>query len=206
MMVAMAAPDTPMFNPKIKMGSRMMFIIAPVAWVIIVRVVFPVEANIFSIIISKNSPKDSVVMMFVYWHPYSMIWVTFVWVEKKNLEVRLPKIAKNRKLRMANRMALVAMIFARSCFCSPNVLDSIELTPTPVPTATAIIRFCRGKARLTAVNAFSLIWATNIESTTLYKACTSIDIIIGMDMVTNSRWMGMVPILFSFIVGILSKL
>ena len=39
--------------------------------------------------------------------------------------------------------------------------------PTPVPVATAIIRFCAGNARDTAVRAFSLNCATNILSTML---------------------------------------
>ena len=42
-----------------------------------------------------------------------------------------------------------------------------ELTPTPVPTPTEIIRFCTGNARDTAFSASSLSLATNTLSTTL---------------------------------------
>jgi hypothetical protein len=74
--------------------------------------------------------------------------------------------------------------------------------PTQVPAAAAIIRLCIGKASDTAVRAFSLIFATKILSTTLYSACTSIEITIGRDIVINSRLTGIVPILFSFVCSI----
>jgi len=63
----------------------------------------------------------------------------------------------------------------------------------------AIIRFCAGNARETAVKAFSLICATNILSTMLYNACTSIEIIMGNAMEINSLLTGITPILFSSI-------
>ena len=62
----------------------------------------------------------------------------------------------------------------------------------------AIIRFCIGNAIDTAVSAASLICATNTLSTILYKACTSIDITIGSDIVIRSLLTGITPILFSF--------
>ena len=42
-------------------------------------------------------------------------------------------------------------------FFSPRFRESKALMPTPVPVATAIIRFCMGYARETAVNAASLM-------------------------------------------------
>ena len=51
--------------------------------------------------------------------------------------------------------------------CIRDSLDSRALTPTPVPTPTAIITFCRENASETAVWALSLTWDTKIESTTL---------------------------------------
>ena len=71
------------------------------------------------------------------------------------------------------------------------------MTPTPVPEATAIIRFWIGKASDTAVSAFSLMRDTKMLSTTLYNACTSIERIIGSDIVKRSFGIGMTPILFS---------
>ena len=69
--------------------------------------------------------------------------------------------------------------------------------PTAVPAPTAIIRLWSGKASPTALKAFSLMRETNTLSTTLYNACTSMEIIIGRDMFSTSLPTGMVPILFS---------
>ena len=43
---------------------------------------------------------------------------------------------------------------------APRLRESRALTPTPVPTATEIIRFWKGKAMPTAVRASSLTLAT----------------------------------------------
>ena len=69
-----------------------------------------------------------------------------------------------------------------------GLLEEADLGP--VPTPTLIIRFCMGKARVTAVRASSLSWATKMLSTTLYRACTSMEIIIGTAMEIRSRLMG----------------
>ncbi len=69
--------------------------------------------------------------------------------------------------------------------------------PTPVPEAIAIISVWMGNARDTAVSASSLSLATNILSTILYRACTSMEIIMGKDIVISKRGTGMIPILFS---------
>ncbi len=76
--------------------------------------------------------------------------------------------------------------------------------PTPVPTPNAIISDCSGKARDTAVRAFSLMRDTKILSIILYNACTSIEIIIGSDILIKSRLTGMAPILFSCVFSIVS--
>lgn len=78
--------------------------------------------------------------------------------------------------------------------------------PTPVPTPNAIISDCSGKARDTAVRAFSLMRDTKILSIILYNACTSIEIIIGSDIEISRRFTGIVPILFSLVCSIYSSL
>ena len=72
-----------------------------------------------------------------------------------------------------------------------------KFIPTVVPAHTAIIRFCNGKARDTAVRAFSLSRETKTLSTMLYSAWTSMEIIMGMAIPASSRPTGWVPILFS---------
>ena len=86
---------------------------------------------------------------------------------------------------------------ARSNRFSPRLLLSRALMPTPVPVATAIIRFCTGKASPTAFKAFSLTRETKMLSTMLYRAWTSMLSIMGTDMVTSSLLTGRTPILFS---------
>ena len=120
-----------------------------------------------------------------------------VWVRIKGLDAKMPMNTKARKEKKARRMAVFAAASERSNFFSPRDRDRSALIPTPVPAPTAIMTFCRGKARVTAVRADSLIWATKTESTILYKACTSMEIIMGRDMETISSLTGMVPILFS---------
>ena len=126
-----------------------------------------------------------------------MISVTSVCMTKKGRVTVKPITTKASQLRKANSKALLAALFAMKKFFSPRLLESNAFTPTPVPIPTEIIRFWIGKASETAVRAFSLICATNTLSTMLYSACTIIEIIMGMDMVTTSLPIGMVPILFS---------
>ena len=95
------------------------------------------------------------------------------------------------------KIPFTAVLLTPSRFCSPRYRDSREFTPTPVPTATPISRFCTEYASETAVSACSLILATNRLSTILYMAWIIMDIIIGSAMVTSRRLTGMTPILFS---------
>ena len=104
----------------------------------------------------------------------------------------------------ARNSAWSAILLARSKFFSPRLLERAALTPTPVPVATAIIRFWAGNARDTAVSACSHTRDTNTLSTMLYRACTSIDAMMGRDMLMMSLEMGMVPNLFSFSMELLS--
>ena len=136
----------------------------------------------------------------IYCVPYSTINLSDVCTSKKNLEPTRPSTAKTSALTRARKIPFLAMVFACSNFFSPRLLESRALIPTPVPVATAIIRFCTGKARETAVSASSFNCATNILSTILYSACTSMDKIIGRDMEIKSLGMGSTPILFSFII------
>ena len=99
--------------------------------------------------------------------PISTISGSLVWARKKCSAKNRPKTAKARKLMKARNRAWMATRLAFWKFFSPRLLERVALMPTPVPVATAIIRFCAGKARDTAVRAFSLIWATNMLSTML---------------------------------------
>ena len=71
-----------------------------------------------------------------------------------------PSATKARQLNAARKMPFTAARLALSWFFSPRLRDSRALMPTPVPTLTAIIRFCTGKARETAFSASSLSWDT----------------------------------------------
>ena len=93
-------------------------------------------------------------------------------------------------------MPLTAAFWAASWFCSPKDRERRALTPTQVPEETAIIRFWMGKAMDTAVKAFSPSCATKMLSIMLYIAWTSIERIMGRDMVINKGLTGMTPILF----------
>ena len=74
---------------------------------------------------------------------------------------------------------MLAARSARSCSLAPRDRESRAFIPTVVPAHTAIIRFCNGKARDTAVRAFSLSRETKTLSTMLYSAWTSMEIIMG---------------------------
>ena len=68
---------------------------------------------------------------------------------------------------------------ALSLFSMPMYLDQTAETPVDVPTAMAVTICCIGNASDTAVNAFSDIRATNMESTMLYMACIKKESIMG---------------------------
>ena len=131
--------------------------------------------------------------------PYSCTCRISVWLKKKGLLTKIPTRANTKALAVSRKTPLAAMVLALSyCFC-PRVLDKKALIPTAVPTATAIIRDWMGKARDTARSACSSIRDTKMLSTILYRACTSMEIIMGRDMVIRSLSMDITPILFSFL-------
>ena len=109
----------------------------------------------------------------------------------------MPSTQKTTKEHRARKMPVLAARSAFSCSLAPRDRESRAFMPTAVPAHTAIIRFCRGKARETAVRAFSLSRETKMLSTMLYRACTSMEIIMGMAMPASSRPTGCTPILFS---------
>ena len=120
--------------------------------------------------------------MVIYWIPYSRICTSEVCMWKNGFARATPSTAKTTQLMNARKIPFFADSSAVLKSFSPRLLDNTALTPTPVPTAIAIIRLCTGKTRETAVSAFSLICATKTLSTTLYKACTSMDNIMGRDI------------------------
>ena len=88
---------------------------------------------------------------------------------------------------------------------SSSALEAIDsrIAVPSVPPVTAIMKFCMGNASVTAVSAASSIRETKIESTMLYRACTSMENIMGVDIVRISRRTGMTPILFSVLISLL---
>ena len=86
------------------------------------------------------------------------------------MKARLPHRPNARKSRYPTRARntpFSAALRTRGRSPSPNARDKSAFTPTAVPLATPIIRFCAGNASDTAVSACSLIRLTNTLSTTL---------------------------------------
>ena len=65
MTVASAAPVTPIFGaprrPKIRIGSRIILVIAPQSWDVMLKIVLPVEVSSLSKKICPNRPKDKII-------------------------------------------------------------------------------------------------------------------------------------------------
>ncbi len=66
----------------------------------------------------------------------------------------------------------------------------------PVPIPTAISKFCIGNASETAVKALSLMRETKKLSTILYIACTSMEKIVGNDILKTRGNIFCTPIRF----------
>ena len=199
--VASAAPATPMRGipnrPKIRIGSSTMLMTVPTSWLYMVSTVRPVLCSRRSKRICMNRPRQPTVTMPVYITPPSTISAMSVCASKyRRLHVAPSSMnaAAHRSIR--NRPLLAALETLLSSF-APSARESTALRPTPRPAASATIKFCTGKAMLRAVSAFSLTRATNMESTMLYSAMTSMEAIIGTLMFTSSLPTGMTPILFS---------
>ena len=90
-----------------------------------------------------------------------------VWAKKKGLASKKPQTPKMTALRRKTKMPVLAARSAWSWSFSPKERERRAFMPTPVPPPTAIIRFCRGKARETAFRASWLILATKMLSTML---------------------------------------
>ena len=95
----------------------------------------------------------------------------------------------------------MATVSARFWSFAPRARPIRALTPTAVPAAREIIRFWAGNARDTAVSDASLTQETNTLSTMLYRACTSMEMMMGRDMFQMSFLMGITPSLFSFCIA-----
>ncbi|MBR2726932.1 MAG: hypothetical protein IKD71_03435 [Solobacterium sp.] len=98
-----------------------------------------------------------------------------------------------RKRRVKDRLmkVMVRMTWDALSLCPcPMCLAHTAETPVAVPTAMAVTICCIGKARETAVSAFSEILATNMESTMLYMAWMKKEIIIGRLIFSRTRWTG----------------
>ena len=179
---------------------------APVPWVIMLKKVRPVDCKMRSNIISPKIPKLNTQQICRYWVPMRMISGLSVWLLKKISAPKIPNTAKAANPRTASNTPLTAAKSAFSWFFSPRERDNRALTPTQVPADTAMIRFWTGKAMETAVRAAWLIMDTKMLSTMLYMACTSMEMTIGSDIVTSSLFMGMVPILFSCAINLVTPL
>ena len=197
MTVAMAAPATPMSNTKMNTGSRMMLMMAPRPWVYMLSRERPVPCSRRSSMIWPNRAKEPPMTMWRYCSPMVMISSTWVW-ERRNAPAQVrPSTQLRAKPTNARNRPFTATRSARSCSPAPNARPIRALTPTAVPAPSAIIRFWAGKARDTAVSDASLTQLTNTLSTMLYRACTSMEAMMGRDIFQISLEMGMTPSLFS---------
>ena len=142
------------------------------------------------------------VQMLKYCTPICTMVSSAVNALKKGVAKNSPNSANTTELATHKNTPFVAALLASSNRFSPNLLDNSELMPTPVPTDTATISICTGNASDTAASALSPTCATNMLSTTLYRACTNMEIIIGKDTLINNFPTGITPILFSFLVSI----
>ena len=146
--VATAAPFTPIAGiwniPKMKIGSRMMFTMAPMPWIIMLYTVFPVDCMILSYVIWINTPKEKIVQICMYSIPIAIICASSENSCRNDLEKKMPIKANTIQLHNAQNSPCMATRLAFSCFFSPRYLDSNALMPTPVPQATATITICTG--------------------------------------------------------------
>ena len=148
MTVAMAAPATPSFGapsrPKIRIGSKMILMMAPVACEIMEYTVRPVDCSIRSNVIWNCRPMQQQSTMLRYVEPYVLTTGLAVWLAIKGFAAKIPSSTKMIKLKIVSRMPILAALSARSNCFSPKDLDSSAFMPTPVPEPTAIIIICSG--------------------------------------------------------------
>ena len=91
-----------------------------------------------------------------YWLPIRTISSTSVWLRKKKSERVSPSTAHTAKPTSARNRPFMATASARCCCLAPSARPMRALTPTAVPAASEIIRFCAGNASDTAVSDASL--------------------------------------------------
>ena len=109
-----------------------------------------------------------------------------------------------RQIIASAKMPFPATWLAFSRSPAPSARLRMAFMPTPVPTFSAIISICTGKARVRAATALSpapAIFGSTIRltkklSTTLYRAWIVIEIMSGHAMLMTSFPMDSVPILF----------
>ena len=106
--VATAAPATPMSNTKMKMGSRMMLIMAPAPWVYMERMLCPVPCSSRSSIIWPKAPAEQPMTIMRYWLPIWTISSTSVWLRKKKSERVSPSTAHTAKPTSARNRPFMA--------------------------------------------------------------------------------------------------
>ena len=150
-----------------KMGSRMMLIMAPAPWVYMERMLCPVPCSSRSSIIWPKAPAEQPMTIMRYWLPIRTISSTSVWLRKKKSERVSPSTAHTAKPTSARNRPFMATASARCCCLAPSARPMRALTPTAVPAASEIIRFCAGNASDTAVSDASLTQETNTLSTML---------------------------------------
>ena len=171
---------------------------APAPWVYMDSTLWPVPWSSRSSIIWPKSPIEQPMTMCRYWLPICTISSTSVWLRKKRSDRLRPSTAHSKKPTKARNRPFTATVSARFCCLAPKARPMRALTPTAVPADREIIRFWAGNARDTAVSDASLTQETNTLSTMLYRACTSMEAMMGRDISQMSFFMGITPSLFSF--------
>ena len=120
----------------------------------------PVDWSSRSSMISKKMPKENTVTMRRYCSPPSTMAAMAVWVSKNAREKNSPNSRNSAVPSSDKNSPLWAERWASGRSLHPRLRDRSAFTPTAVPEATAIMKFCMGKARDTAVSASSLNWDT----------------------------------------------
>ena len=96
----------------------------------------------------------------MYWSPMRTISGSDSNILKKGVVKKAPYTAKTAAVHRPSTIPWDAADSASAFLPSPRRREIREVTPTAVPTAKAICKFCIGKARDTAAMAFSLTWET----------------------------------------------
>ena len=98
---------------------------------------------------------------------------------------------------IARKMAALAVFFTLSGLPSPSAREMAAFNPTALPRPSADTIICTGAASESAVSASSATRETKTESTKLYSELMRRLSINGIPVVSTSRLIFCVPILFS---------